>query len=171
MPRTDVAGAAPRPTPAGACTGGSAEQALDVTDVIPRRQGALKRCPSCGVVRPVDDFWRNTSRYDGCSTYCKICGQPQKPQRPRAMLPAEPLLDLLREATGERGNRGSRTGEPGVHRLAARMATLFGGPYDTYRVQIDRILRGSLTRIHFTSADRFALALGRHPAQIWGTEW
>ncbi|HEY2665839.1 MAG TPA: hypothetical protein VGK51_03290 [Actinomycetota bacterium] len=58
-----------------------------------------------------------------------------------------------------------------MHRLAARMQAMYGGPYERYRVQIDRILRGELTTIHFLSADRIALALGRHPAQVWGPRW
>jgi hypothetical protein len=48
---------------------------------------------------------------------------------------------------------------------------MFGGDYENYRVQIDRILRGSLTLIHFTSADRLCLALGRHPAEVWRGQW
>jgi hypothetical protein len=51
------------------------------------------------------------------------------------------------------------------------MQAMYGGPYERYRVQIDRILRGELTTIHFLSADRIALALGRHPAQVWGARW
>ena len=131
----------------------------------------MKRCPGCGETRPLDDFWRNRSRYDGRSTYCRACRHLANSTRPKAMLPTEPLVGPLREATGERGNRGPRSGEPGIHRLATQMAAMYGGPIDRYRVQIDCILRGVLSRIHFASADRIALAIGRHPAEIWRGEW
>ena len=133
---------------------------------------SAKRCPGCGAIKPLDAFWRNRSRSDGRSTYCKTpCGHLELASKSRALLPTEPLLGPLRDATGVRGHRGSRAGEAGVHRLAARMQAMYGGPYERYRVQIDRILRGELTTIHFLSADRIALALGRHPAQVWGARW
>jgi hypothetical protein len=83
------------------------------------------------------------------------------------MLPAEPLLPSLAAATGPRGNRGAREGKAGVRRLAQRMEAMFGGDAENYRVQIDRILHGSLTHLHFSSVDRLCLAVGRHPAEIW----
>ena len=132
---------------------------------------ALRRCPGCGEQKPPEAFWLNRARPSGRATYCRACGHPELAWRPKALLSTEPLLAPLQKATGARGYRGSRKGESGVHRLAARMQAMYGGPYERYRIQIDRILRGELTRIHYTSADRIALALGRHPAQLWGSHW
>jgi hypothetical protein len=105
------------------------------------------------------------------STYCKACRPLNVSAGPRAPLPTEPLVPALAAATGLRGNRGAREGEAGVRRLAQRMEAMFGGDADNYRVQIDRMLHGSLTHLHFCSADRLCLALGRHPAEIWRGQW
>ena len=134
---------------------------------------ATKRCSGCEQVKPLDAFFRNRARRDGVSTYCRACRplNVTSASATRSTLPVEPLLPALLAATGPRGNRGNRDGEAGVHRLAARMQALFGGDYENYRVQIDRILHGSLARIHFSSADRICLALGRHPGEVWRGEW
>ena len=33
----------------------------------------MKRCPECGVEKPISDFSRNAARSDGLQFYCKIC--------------------------------------------------------------------------------------------------
>ena len=35
--------------------------------------GTVKRCPSCGRLRPLDDFPRDYSRSDGLAAICKDC--------------------------------------------------------------------------------------------------
>lgn len=35
--------------------------------------GGVKRCPSCGVVRPLEGFARNRSRVDGRASACRSC--------------------------------------------------------------------------------------------------
>lgn len=32
-----------------------------------------RRCPDCGEVKPITDFPRNRSRFDGRGVYCKPC--------------------------------------------------------------------------------------------------
>lgn len=32
-----------------------------------------KQCPKCGETKCIDEFYRNKSRKDGCSAWCKIC--------------------------------------------------------------------------------------------------
>jgi hypothetical protein len=32
-----------------------------------------KRCPKCGKYKPLEDFYKNRSRKDGHSCYCKVC--------------------------------------------------------------------------------------------------
>jgi hypothetical protein len=132
-----------------------------------------KRCPGCEQTKTLDGFFRNRARRDGCSTYCRACRalNVSATETTEALLPTGPLLAALRGATGERGNRGTRSGEAGVHQLAARMQALFGGDYETYRVQVGDILQGSIARIHFTTADRLCMALGRHPAEVWRGRW
>ena len=132
-----------------------------------------KRCPGCEQTKPLDAFYRNRARHDGASTYCKACRvlNVSAAKARQALLPTGPLLAALRAATGPRGNRGNRDGEAGVHQLAARLQALFGGDYDTYRVQVGEILQGSIARIHFTTADRLCMALGFHPAEVWRGRW
>lgn len=134
---------------------------------------ATKRCSGCEEIRPLEAFFRNRARRDGVSTYCKACRllNIASASTTLSMLSVGPLLPALVAATGPRGNRGNRDGEAGVHRLAARMQALFGGDYENYRVQVERILHGSITCIHFSSADRICLALGRHPGEVWRGEW
>jgi hypothetical protein len=130
-----------------------------------------KHCPGCGQTKPLGAFFRNRARKDGVSTYCKACRPLNVSVGPQALLSTEPLVPLLAAATGLRGNRGAREGEAGVRRLAQRMEAMFGGDAENYRVQIDRILHRSLTHLHFSSADRLCLAVGRHPAEIWRGQW
>ena len=41
----------------------------------------FKRCPRCKQVKPVKEFDKNRSQYDGLSGYCKICSYEYKKQR------------------------------------------------------------------------------------------
>lgn len=34
---------------------------------------AIKRCPKCGIVKPIQDFPRNKKRPDGHAGHCKVC--------------------------------------------------------------------------------------------------
>lgn len=34
-----------------------------------------KRCPACGIIKPVAEFGRNRARKDGLSFYCRPCGR------------------------------------------------------------------------------------------------
>ena len=34
-----------------------------------------KRCPDCGVAKPLVEFWRNRATADGYYAYCKACGR------------------------------------------------------------------------------------------------
>jgi hypothetical protein len=127
-----------------------------------------KRCPGCGQVKARSAFWRNARRSDGCATYCKACGHLGT-CRPPSLLPVAPILPRLRMAVAG----ASYLGDPdhGVRRFARQMAATFGDDPEVIRVQLDRILRGDLTRITFVSADRLALALGGSAPGFWGAAW
>jgi hypothetical protein len=129
---------------------------------------ATKRCPGCGQVKARSAFWRNARRSDGCATYCKDCGHRSSHQPP-ALLPTAPILPRLRVAVAG----ASYVGDPdwGVRRFARQMAATFGGDPEVFRVQLDRILRGDLTQISFTSADRLAIALGGSAPGFWRADW
>lgn len=130
--------------------------------------GETKRCPGCGLVKARTAFWRNARRSDGCATYCKACGHLGTCRQP-SLLPVAPILPRLRMAVAG----ASYLGDPdhGVRRLARQMAATFGDDPEVLRVQIDRILRGDLTRISFVSADRLALALGGSAPGFWRGAW
>lgn len=130
-----------------------------------------KFCPGCDTDKVRSDFFPNTARRDGLSTYCRSCGSnPAAKAGPKRMLPAEPIVPRLRRTTlmlayHEHGN------DFGVRRLATQMAATFGGDPEVYRVQIDRLLRGDLETIHRDSADRLAIAVGGSAPEIWRGAW
>lgn len=130
-----------------------------------------KHCHACDTTKSRGDFFTNTARRDGLSTYCRTCGSnPAKKARARAILPAEPIIARLRHAALVLAFHEGDS-DFGIRRLAAQMAATFGGETEVYRVQIDRLLRGELEAIHQDSADRLALAVGSHPAELWRGAW
>lgn len=41
----------------------------------------MKKCSGCKLSKPVSDFWRDRSRYDGLTTYCKDCQTKKRNDR------------------------------------------------------------------------------------------
>lgn len=45
-----------------------------MTTTADRQRGRLeKRCPSCRIVKPREDYWANIAQADGLQVYCKPC--------------------------------------------------------------------------------------------------
>jgi hypothetical protein len=79
-----------------------------------------------------------------------VAGRPSRYRPVAARLPVEPLLALHPEASLI---------------AAQRDIALGGGIYET---NIHKALREGLT---WMQADRWAVALGHHPAEVWGRAW
>lgn len=54
------------------------------TETVQEPATATKRCPKCGVVKPHDDFYKNSHRTNGLSSYCKECTSKRNKRRYRA---------------------------------------------------------------------------------------
>ena len=46
----------------------------------------MKRCPECRQTKPVSEYYRTEGRYDGLSSYCKVCVAEQNRQYRKANL-------------------------------------------------------------------------------------
>jgi hypothetical protein len=65
-----------------------------------RSSNADKRCNACGVVKPLDQFYRNNATLDGRTTRCRVCvrgaASPDRSFSP-VTLRADPINRFLTE--------------------------------------------------------------------------
>lgn len=121
------------------------------------RLASSVRCTQCGR----EYFpWKREARF--CSRACAGAWRRRPPQpRPFTLTPLVPLV-------GGHVGRGANQWDPGfAERLAVVVGRVWGFPGDAARKRVGRWHTLGLT---VTEADRLAVALGRHPAEIW-PEW
>lgn len=110
-----------------------------------------KRCPACGVVKPLSDFHRNRSRRDGHSHECKPCANARvkaNTAKRRAAMGDEAWLALRREEV--RRSR-ARTGNAGgkLYDRAKRHAVR--SLIEAHQAEYDTLLRRALDELQQTA--------------------
>lgn len=85
-----------------------------------------------------------------------VCGEVRRPAR---RLPVAPLRQLLEDLPHS------------INSIARSCAQCNGKSCKTYEKTFRRILAGESKTITVEMADRVAMGMGRHPAEIWGLDW